>query len=607
MDKFLQYLFDRNLLSGVELASVLDEQGKSDAGFAEVIFSQGYINPYNLYSAFAKFSNLEFADLSKYPCDKNIVEESERDIYQKLRAIPWKIDGDEIVIATCAITKEVKNWASKYENAQFAITSPFDIHSSINNTFIQENNRDAREILMLMHPNYSANNLFSGIQSKMFLAILALIIPGFILFPQISWTALFIIIAGFYTATLAFKMVLFLIGILRGRRVAYEQKTLRLPDNELPIYTILIPLYKEDKTLKKLTDAIRNLDYPKAWLDVKLIVEADDDLTIEAIKNLKCERMFEMIKVPYSIPRTKPKACNYALRFAKGEFVTIYDAEDIPDPLQLKKVLHTFYNAPEDVACVQAKLSYFNREENLLSRMFTIEYSILFDFTLFGLEAMGIPIPLGGTSNHFRVKTLNALYAWDPYNVTEDADLGMRIAQKGWRCKVIDSVTMEECPITYGAWIRQRSRWIKGHMQTYFVHMRKPIELYKKVGIVGFFGIQFFLGAPALIFLISPIMWFIWAMFMLKIIEVPDGMPTWFSGVIDFSYYLFFIGMASHIFYAAVAVITNKWKGMMLYSLVFPFYWILHSVASFKAVWQLINRPHYWEKTEHGVTQIYER
>jgi cellulose synthase/poly-beta-1,6-N-acetylglucosamine synthase-like glycosyltransferase len=605
MDQFLNFLSKKKLLTADELATVSAEREKSGSDLPEIIFSQGYINPYKLYSALAEFSNLEFADLGKYPCDKNLLDEKDREAYQQLRSIPWKTDGDKTVIATSSITQAVENWAaSRYENYCFAITSPFDIHSSINNIFINENNLDAREKLMRMHPDFSANNLFAGVQSKIFLSILALIFPCFILFPEIAWTTLFVVVAYFYTATLAFKFLFFLIGIVHARRASSEQKIVQLPDSRLPVYTILIPLYKEARTLKKLTDAIRALDYPKSRLDVKLIVEADDEMTIAAIKALKCERMFEMVQVPYSIPRTKPKACNYALRFAKGEFVTIYDAEDIPDPLQLKKALYVFYNSSEDVACVQAKLSYFNREENLLSRMFTIEYSILFDFTLFGLEAMGIPIPLGGTSNHFRVKTLNALYAWDPYNVTEDADLGLRIAQKGWQCRVIDSVTMEECPIALNAWIKQRSRWIKGHMQTYFVHMRKPMELYKKVGAVGFFGIQFFVGAPILVFLMSPFIWILCAMLVMHIVQLPQGLPDWFGAVMRFNYYLLFIGMAFHIFYAGMAVITNKWKGMLAYSLIFPFYWVLHSVAAFRALWQLITRPHYWEKTQHGVTRV---
>lgn len=398
--------------------------------------------------------------------------------------------------------------------------------------------------------------------------------------------------------------MLFFIGMLRRSNQAKTQNYIKIPDKELPIYTILVPLYQETKVLKKLTDAIRNLDYPKSKLDVKLIVEEDDLQTINAIKALKCERFFEIIQVPFSLPRTKPKACNYALQFAKGEYVTIYDAEDIPDSMQLKKVLHSFYNEDENIKCVQCKLNYFNREENLLTRLFSIEYSILFDALLFGLEACKIPIPLGGTSNHFRKKTLQELYGWDPYNVTEDADIGIRIAQNGWRCKIIDSTTLEESPIKIGAWIRQRSRWIKGHLQTYFVHMRSPLKLYKKTGMIGFMGIQFCLGVPVFIFLISPFMWILCACFISGIIEIPQNMPLLFYKIMDISIFMLITGFLLQLLQAIVAVQQNKWRSMSLAIIVFPFYWILHSIASFKALWQLIKKPHYWEKTKHGETSF---
>lgn len=605
MNKLEKFLLKKYIITEHELGQVEAIHEQTGSEITDIILSEGYTSPYKLYQAIAEFKGLEFVDLQKNPCDVNIIDINDRDIYRKLKAIPWKKDGDTIVIATCNDSEDLNKWAEgRFTNYRLAITTNFDIHDNLNRLFEAENNMDALESLWKIHPYYSAKNLFAGIQSKIFVIALLIILPMFIIFPVQTLPFLFIVLACFYTATLTFKAMLFIIGMLRRERVMRHQGIIDMPAKNLPVYTILVPLYKEEKTLKKLTKAIKEIDYPRSKLDVKLIVEADDNITIEAIKELKCERMFEMIKVPYSLPRTKPKACNYALKFAKGEYVTIYDAEDIPDPKQLKKVLYAFANAGADVACVQAKLNYFNREENLLTRLFSIEYSTLFDFMLFGLEAMQIPVPLGGTSNHFRVETLNELYAWDPYNVTEDADLGIRIAQKGWKCTVIDSLTMEESPITIKAWIRQRSRWIKGHMQTYFVHMRHPLTLYKQVGIVGFMGVQFFLGAPALIFLISPVMWVVWLLFMLGIIHTPPDMPLWFNDVVYFSLLILFAGIILHGFYAVIAIICNKWKGMFIYSLVFPFYWILHSIASFKALWQLITRPYYWEKTNHGVSKV---
>jgi len=241
-----------------------------------------------------------------------------------------------------------------------------------------------------------------------------------------------------------------------------------------------------------ITESLRNIDYPLSKLDIKLILEDDDEETIAAAKNLNLESMFEIIRVPVSLPKTKPKACNYALNFARGELVTIYDAEDKPERDQLKKAVIAFRKAPKNTAVIQARLNYFNANENWLTRMFTLEYSLWFDFYLPALEALKIPIPLGGTSNHFKLRILKDVNAWDPYNVTEDADLGVRLTQLNYRVGVVNSTTYEEATNRFGNWIRQRSRWIKGYMQTYLVHMRHPVRLYRSLGHVGFWGSSFY-------------------------------------------------------------------------------------------------------------------
>ena len=198
------------------------------------------------------------------------------------------------------------------------------------------------------------------------------------------------------------------------------------PDEELPIYTIQLPVFKESEVIYKLAYNLQNLDYPKKKLDVKLLIESDDEVTFNAIKNLKFPCIFDPVVVPYAQPKTKPKACNYGLHFSKGKYLTIYDAEDIPDSDQLKMVNALFHKLPEEYIVVQCALNYFNKTENFLTRMFTLEYSYWFDYMLPGLDGLGVPIPLGGTSNHFKFDKLMELGGWDGFNVTEDADLGIR-------------------------------------------------------------------------------------------------------------------------------------------------------------------------------------
>jgi hypothetical protein len=279
-------------------------------------------------------------------------------------------------------------------------------------------------------------------------------------------------------------------------------------------------MYKEPEVLPILLHALRSLDYPAAKLDIKLVLEEGDRETVEAAIAMDLEGIFEIVLVPPSQPKTKPKACNYALQFARGEHLVIYDAEDKPEPDQLRKVVAAFRRGGEKLACVQCRLNYYNARENWLTRMFTLDYSLWFDLMLPGLQRLGAPIPLGGTSNHFRTDVLRALHAWDPFNVTEDADLGIRLTQKGWRVAVIDSTTYEEANCLAGNWVRQRSRWIKGYMQTFLVHTRRPAALWRAMGPVGLLGFVFFIGGTAVSGLLSPVLWAILLAFLL----LPPGL-----------------------------------------------------------------------------------
>jgi len=250
-----------------------------------------------------------------------------------------------------------------------------------------------------------------------------------------------------------------------------------LDDNKLPIYTIFCPLYEERQVIPEFVKSISKLNWPKNRLDVKLLLEEDDKKTIAEVKKMQLPDFFKVIIVSDGQPKTKPKACNYGLNHAKGEYAVIYDAEDSPASDQLKKAFIAFQKLKnKKIVCVQSKLNFYNSHQNILTRLFTMEYSLWFDLILPGLQSIKAPIPLGGTSNHFETKNLRLLQGWDPFNVTEDCDLGMRIAKKGYYTAIIDSTTMEEANSQVGNWFRQRSRWIKGYMQTYLVHMRHPGE-----------------------------------------------------------------------------------------------------------------------------------
>jgi cellulose synthase/poly-beta-1,6-N-acetylglucosamine synthase-like glycosyltransferase len=333
-----------------------------------------------------------------------------------------------------------------------------------------------------------------------------------------------------------------------------------------------------------------------------LLIEEEDDKTLNAVRNLDFPAIFEVIVVPFHMPKTKPKACNYGLHFSRGKYLTIYDAEDIPDTDQLKKVVALFKKLPQNFICVQSALNYFNRSENFLTRMFTLEYSYWFDYMLPGLDTLDIPIPLGGTSNHFKLANLVELGGWDPFNVTEDADLGVRAYQKGYKIAIVNSTTYEEANNEGFNWIRQRSRWIKGYMQTYLVHMRKPRTLLKKLGWKGFLGFSFFIGATPITFLIYPVLLIIFIVYLVFDLAIIRTLfPDW---VLFLSIFNLMVGNVIMIYVNMMAVFKRRYYELILYAIANPIYWLMHSVAAYKGLYQLIVKPFYWEKTNHGLSKI---
>jgi glycosyltransferase XagB len=288
------------------------------------------------------------------------------------------------------------------------------------------------------------------------------------------------------------------------------------------------------------------------------------------------------------------------LFFARGDFLVIYDAEDKPDPDQLKKAIVAFSRSDERLVCVQAALNYWNIGENVLTRMFTLEYSFWFDYMLPGLEKLRLPIPLGGTSNHFRTDGLRKLGGWDPYNVTEDADLGIRASALGYTVCAVNSTTYEEANRATGNWIRQRSRWIKGYMQTVVVHSRHPIALLKVAGAKETLGFMLLIaGTPIMFLLVLPL----YAVFIASLV-IPSHLyselfPGW---VLWLSLLNLILGNALMIYVCMMGAFKRGRYELVGWALLNPLYWILHSIASYKALWQLITRPHYWEKTTHGIS-----
>ncbi len=370
------------------------------------------------------------------------------------------------------------------------------------------------------------------------------------------------------------------------------------PDDDLPVYSIIAPLRGEARVVRQLLSAIEQLDYPPEKLDVIIAVEADDHDTRRTITARKHRIPITVIPIPPALLRTKPKALNVALPFARGIFTVIYDAEDRPERNQLRCALQAFRSGTNDLACVQARLC-MDTNTGWLARYFTAEYAGHFDIFLPRLSTLGLPLPLGGSSNHFRTATLREVGGWDAYNVTEDADLGMRLARFGYRSDVINSTTFEEAPINIGSWFRQRTRWLKGWMQTWLVHMREPHRLFRELGPRGFITFQLIVGGNALAALVHPVFLFllvcslvapVWhgydAATVNQIVLYLGAAMTGYST----SAYLGWLGLSHRDVQKKIRVLM--WT---------PVHWLLLSLAAWRAACQLITRPYFWEKTEHGL------
>lgn len=368
-----------------------------------------------------------------------------------------------------------------------------------------------------------------------------------------------------------------------------------LATSELPVYSVLVPLYKEAGVVPGLIAALRELDYPADRLEIMLIVEADDLATRRALQLAALTSNMGVVVVPPGLPRTKPRALNYALTEARGELVCVFDAEDTPAPDQLRRAAAALASPSRRDACVQARLEIDDACAGPLARQFALEYAMLFHGILPALERLGFALPLSGTSNHFRRDLLERIGAWDAYNVTEDADLGFRLARLGCRVCMLDSATTEEAPGSWRTWLGQRTRWLKGWIQTYLVHTREPSRLWRELGAWRFLGFHVTLGGMILSALVHP--WF----FALAALEYAlgggilpaDGPVRWLCG------FNLFAGYATGIALAVAAAVQLRDHRLLATVTYLPAYWLAISYAAYRAVADLVRRPYYWEKTSH--------
>jgi cellulose synthase/poly-beta-1,6-N-acetylglucosamine synthase-like glycosyltransferase len=566
-----------------------------DTPIGELLRNYAGVGTKDIAAALAEQRDTPPIWLDRTPPDDALFHLSDIPHYIAFDAVPWRMHGNHLIMVSAAPCPALKRWAQERYGVPviMMVTSPRDIAAYLHKRGGNYFTREARHKLHRQHRHMSALRTLTKRQQWEFGGLVSAILVMAIWLPESSSYIALWASNLFYISTILFKFLL----LARWWRTDRFFPT-KLSDQQLPRYSILVPMYKEPETvIRNIIHHLHALQYPHHKKEVFLLCESDDIATIDAIKAAHPPEYMRIIAVPESQPRTKPKACNYVLPLLKGEYVVIYDAEDRPDPYQLQRAAEYFACKPE-TACLQSPLNYYNRNENILTRLFAIEYSALFRMQLPALRSLGAPIPLGGTSNHIRRNVLLRIGAWDPFNVTEDADLGMRLAYYGYQTDMLDSITMEEAPIHLGAWLKQRSRWIKGYIQTWLVYMRDPKALKAHIGYDAYIGFQFFVGAPALTFILAPLFWLGCLMGVIGALYIP--IPPLLVGLCIASLVL---GVVSHWLFARTVQRIEAWDGMWLAMLLYPFYWLLHSVASIMAVRDLIIRPHHWVKTQHGVTR----
>ena len=606
----VEHLLETGKIELADVERARELQASSGGDLAWILGSLGAVTRRDMFEAMAEVYGIPYVrDIERLRtnADVTLISAMTYDQVVTLAFMPFAREGDTIVVMTPSpgrpeVRETCRELFGTSEVAELLITD-LDLTAVAARTYRDELVVDSIQRLYHRNPEQSARRVFTTGQVYAFGALALAWIAWFAFEPLPALIAVITVLQLFYLAAIAFKFLLSFAGAqLERSKPISRDEIAALEDDALPIYTVLVPVYKEPEVVGHLIGALKKLDYPQHKLDVILLLEEDDRVTLDAARAARPPVTWRFIIVPNSLPRTKPKACNYGLIFARGEYLVIYDAEDLPLPDQLKMAVAAFAKAGPEYMCFQAALNYFNADENVLTRMFTLEYSYWFDYLVPGLDRLNLPIPLGGTSNHFRVDALRALGGWDPYNTTEDADLGIRASAEKMRVGFINSTTYEEANNEPKNWIRQRSRWVKGYMQTFLVYCRHPIGLIRQIGLRDFLSFALFIGGTPVTFLVSPILYalfFIWLLTQTHAIS--PLFPNW---VLYMALVNLLIGNFLGIYLNMIAVFLRKNYALMPFALLNPAYWMMHSIAAYKALGQLFTKPFYWEKTQHGITKV---
>jgi cellulose synthase/poly-beta-1,6-N-acetylglucosamine synthase-like glycosyltransferase len=600
-NSFERLLIDLGLIAPDRVAPLIRRARYQGVPFIRLVLANAIVREPELYGALATYHDLPFlarASRNFRPCIKaSEIASCLAHGWIRLKAR----DGRQIIAAAPAnaSTTTMRHLAASHGRTEpfDAITTPGAIRGWIerhHGTLLLE---DAIRSLGDASPELSAERRLARDQALLLGAVVVAVVALALLAPPM-------LVAGLLFGAVS----LLFLGVALQRTITFVSEIgarpprpldPRVPDRELPVYTVLVPLYREAHMVREIVAAVLDLDYPRAKLDIKLILEADDEETRKAAHALDLPGCIDLVIVPTAFPRTKPKALNYALTFARGEFVTVYDAEDLPEPDQLRMALAVFAASDARLACVQARLRIRNAAAGWLSRHFAIEYAGLYDVIIPSFARLGQPIMLGGTSNHFRMEILRGVGGWDPFNVTEDADIGVRLYRRGFRAEWLDSTTLEEAPATLRNWFCQRTRWMRGWIQTYFVHMREPVKLARELGAARFAWLQLMLAGIVVSALVHPVFvaHLTWAA-LAGTAYIPGYSPV-YDTLLLISAVNLLVGYGAVMEISVLGLYRARRADLLGQILFVPVYWLLISCAAYVALLRFAIAPFRWEKTHH--------
>jgi len=605
-----ELLAKRGLLTLTQVRNVEDKARAWRSGFTATLLALDLVDPGTLARAIAETTDLQLLDERAVPFDPAFAEPDDLAFFVRHSVLPWRRLGGRALIAVVNpyTAQNALDEALSGEAYTMCVTTRPALVRALLSAQGERQVRSAVDHLSSKYPAFSARSGLTLAQSLVLVMSVAGIGWGFSAAPATSLWAAAILAGAFYIAAMIFRLFLMLVSLWPFGRKSRGPGVLPLGD--LPHYSVLVALHDEADVVRYTAEALGRLDYPSTKLDILFLLEESDHRTRAACEALALDGRFTMLVVPNRKPRTKPKACNFGLAFARGDYVVLYDAEDRPEPDQLLVALEEFARSPPEVACIQARLNFYNARENWLTSQFALEFAIWFQFVLPGLERLGLPIPLGGTSNHFRVDALRAAGGWDAHNVTEDADLGIRFTRLGHRVRTLPSMTAEEANCALPNWIHQRSRWLKGYLQTFLVHMRRPGRLWHELGAGGFVSFVLLLGGAVL----SPILHLaFWGSLAAHYLGAPvlAGL-SWTQLFAPWNLVVIIVGNGAAILCGLIAALQSDFRGLdrpalAINAFAMPVYWFLIAFAVVKGFFSYFSRPFYWAKTKHGISRISPR